>query len=152
MTTEFPEFDPERFCFGAPSYRCKATEAFYKRHEPIVRTWCAEMAAAGNPWWQSAKHAAYCLVSHREYEAMESDGGPDWSAFDVENFLFYDLAEGGTVGHFGSIAIFFEQLVEAVSRFVDAGLIGAELGEASLAAMRASEGRFLQRYEGCDAA
>ncbi|MDD9941976.1 MAG: MopE-related protein [Myxococcales bacterium] len=68
-------------------------------------------------------------MSHRELEAQALCEGPHWRSFDVERILFFDLHEGGTVSFFGSVPIFFSQLVEALERFARAGIIDAQSGE-----------------------
>lgn len=123
--------------------------AFWDLHEPAVRAWVEEMRAAGNDWWQSAEHAAYCLASNRQF-AWYGGAKLDWSAFDVEEFLFHDLHEGGTVGFYGSVPIFFDQLVEAFERFIAAGIIDSDNGAKWLAQLRGSRSRFLKYYRDCD--
>jgi len=135
----------EPFHFGHVEYESVEQKLFWEMHEPVVRAWITEMRARGDPWWQSAQHAADCLVSHREFEG-EQTGELHWREFDVDNFLFHDLHEGGTVGFFGSVPIFFDQLVEAFERFLAAGIIDKELGTPWLGQLRASRARFLNYY------
>ena len=86
-------------------------------------------------------------MSHRELEAQALCEGPHWRSFDVERILFFDLHEGGTVSFFGSVPIFFSQLVEALERFARAGIIDAQSGELWLAQLSACEKRFIDHYE-----
>lgn len=121
--------------------------AWWRMHEPIVDEWLREMEAAGDPWWQSAQHAAYCLVSYHEFRAEMEGGAPSWDRFDVADFLFHDLAEGGTVAMFGSVAIFFDQLVEAFRRFAEAGLIDADKARTWLAELEPAREEFIRHYD-----
>lgn len=134
------DFDFKPLCFYT-----KAREDFWNLHDPPVRAWLSEMHAAGDPWWHSAKHAAYCLVSFRE-SAAEHTGAPHWREFDVESFLFHDLHEGGTVAFFGSVEMFFEHIVAAFVRFLAAGIIEREPGKEWLAQLHAARPRFLAHY------
>src|ERR1043165_6786017 len=97
-----PNTQNNDFHFGPIHASSPANAAFWNLHDPVVRKWILEMQAAGDPWWQSALHAAYCLVSYRE---LDLDGSSllHWDTFDVEYFLFRDLSEGGTVGFYGSV-------------------------------------------------
>lgn len=131
----------EGWTFGSS---CAETQGeWWARHTPTVDRWLTELEDAGDPWWRSAEHAAFCLVSYPEYESHP----PRWDCFDVGRFLFRDLSEGGTVGFFGSVAIFFDQLVEALRRFEADGLLGAAAPGAWVAQMLAARDDFLAYYD-----
>ncbi len=135
---EAPPCRGEGWRFGPPNPFGQREAAWWKRHEATVDRWLAEMEAAEDPWWQSAEHAAHCLVA-RDFEWT-------WDNFSVANFLFCELCEGGTVGIFGSTEKFFEQLVEALERFVADALIPASKGERWLDEMRGARADFLRCY------
>ncbi len=127
--------------FGPPNPFSKREADWYKRHEPMVDRWLSDMEQAKDAWWQSAEHAAFCLVSSREFE------GYSWNGFEVSHFLFHDLMEGGTVGCHGSTEVFFDQLIEALQRFVQGGLVDAARGEQWLTEMKEARGDFLRCYD-----
>lgn len=140
----------EEFQFGPRRSACSAERcAFWDLHTPVVRAWIEEMQRAGDEWWQSAEHAAFCLVSAREH-ALNGEELLHWDDFDVEEFLFLDLSMGGTVGIYGSVSIFFDHVVQAFERFIAAGIITADKGATWLAQMRASRARFLEKYRDCE--
>lgn len=112
----------KNWTFGS-GYVSDEEKSWYVSHEPAVDRWLTELEAAGDEWWVSAEHAARCLVSHRIYETLFVGQPLDWQQFDVASFLFEDLWNGGTVGIFGSVPIFFDHLVEAFRRFILAGLV-----------------------------
>jgi len=116
---------------------------WYARHQPTVDRWLTELEDAGDPWWVSAEHAARCLVSNREMNVAE----PTWDGFDLGEFLFSDLWEGGTVGYYGSVPIFFDHLVEAMRRFVADGLVEAEAGRTWVAQMLDARDDFIRCYD-----
>ena len=139
--------DSADFDFGPRNFYSEETKAFWDQHAAIVRSWLKEMKAADNDFWRSARHAAFCLVSFREFEAEQRDEPPHWREFDVEKFLFSDLQEAGTVCLFGSVSIFFDQLLEGLRRFCDGGLIVPGLLQVWLAAFEAARPRFLDQYQ-----
>lgn len=120
---------------------------WYARHEPTAKRWIEELVQAGDPYWSSAKHAAWCLVTNRIFEAESSGDEPRWHGFDVGQFLFDDLSEGGTVGLESPPVVFFDQLVEALRRFVADGLVEREPGEAWIARMLAARVDFVRCYD-----
>ncbi len=130
----------DTWVFGGPNHLCEQDAQWWKRHEPIVDRWLSEMELAKDPWSQSAEHAAFCLVSSRELDGS-------WDGFAVCPFLFRDLMEGGSVGVYGSTEVFFDQLLEALQRFVKDGLIDGERGEQWLAEMQDARGDFLRCYD-----
>ncbi len=134
---------PSDWVFGPIHHHSETTARWYTRHTSTVDRWLSELEAADDPWLQSAEHAAFCLVSCSEFETQ---GRPTWDVFDVGDFLFSDLWEGGTVGMVGPVDVFFDHLVEGLRRFVVDGLIEEERGAAWLAQMRARRDDFLRCY------
>ena len=130
--------------FGCSGSSMAWAAEWYGRHEPVVDRWLHELEAAQDPSWPAAEHAAFCLVHHR---ASETDGRPDWEAFDVTGFLFQDLPEGGTVGLQGPVEEFFDHLVEIFRRFVEADLVDAERGEEWLAELTEAREDFLVLFD-----
>lgn len=129
--------------FGPANPFSEDQRQWYARHLPTVDRWLTELEDAGDPWWVSAEHAASCLVSNREMNVAE----PTWDGFDVGEFLFLDLWEGGTVGSFGSVPIFFDHLVEALRRFTADGIVEAEAGRAWIAQMLDAREDFIRCYD-----
>jgi len=107
-----------------------------------VDRWLTELEGAGDPWAQSAEHAAACLVARSEFD---DDYG--WDGFSVSTFLFRDLWEGGTSGAFGSRARFFDQLLEALQRFASDGLVDPAMAAAWVAEMREARADFLRCFD-----
>lgn len=132
-------FDGWRFG-GAPL--TWAPDGWFERHEPAVDTWLKELEAKGEPW-RSAEHAAFCLVSFKE----ERERQPSWETFDVETFLFDEVFAGGTAGAFGPPERFFANLVEAMRRFGEAGLVEAANCRLWIGEMIAQRDRFLRDVE-----
>jgi len=133
------------WCFGPRSSYHPGEKAFYARHEPIVRAWIEEGVASGTiPFVDEAEHAAFCLVSSRE---MDWRDGPEprWEGFDLDDFLWSDLCEGGTVGLYEPRR-FFHRMVEIVERFGQAGLIDDPSWPGWLARMRTLEEDFVRFY------
>lgn len=139
----------EVYQFGPCGSVCEEERAFWNLHEPVMQEWMAQMREAGDEWWQSAEHAAHCLASYRVFE-WHSGAELNWSEFDVDDFLFHDLSEGGTVGLFGSVPIFYDHIVEAFERFLAAGIIDAAQGKVWLVQIREAKDRFLERYRDCE--
>lgn len=138
---------PQDWQFGPLRHFCEETREWYARHEPTVDRWLSEMEAQDDPWWPSAAHAAFCLVS-----SVENLGDrPDWALFDPADFLFTDLSEGGTVSFFGSVPMFFEHLVAALERFAADGLIEADHFEHVCEQVLAARSDFIEYYELADA-
>lgn len=119
---------------------------FFERHLPAAEMWIAELEAAQDPFVASAAHAVFCLLSSF---AFAEDPTFDWLAFDPHDFLFRDLAEGGTVGMDGPVPVFFEQLVEALRRFTDTGAIDRPLGTQLVAEMTDARDDFERFYDPC---
>ncbi len=128
---------PQGWNFGSGLMDSDEEKQWWKRHEPTVDKWLTELEEAGDPWNQSAEHAAYCLVSSRWMEWT-------WEGFSVQSFLYQDLLEGGTVGFFGSSEKFYDQTVEALQRFVNDGIIEKPVGEKWIAELVASREGFLR--------
>jgi hypothetical protein len=142
----YAEWSSEDWSFG--SYGWSAEErAWYARHEPTVRRWIEERIKARDPYWMAARHAAWCLVTHRIVEAEMTGSVPTWACFDVGDFLFHDLWEGGTVGLEAPPEVFFDQLAEVFGRFVADGLIDREPGERWLAQLLAAREDFVRCYD-----
>src|SRR5690606_3173957 len=140
QSTEMPRRRAD-WSFGPRRPFSEESAAQWKRYEPTVDKWLTEMEAAGDPRWQSAEHAAQCLV------ADVVDFGKSWGERSVAEFLFSDLWEGGTVGFFGSHEILFDQLVEAMRRFVSDGLVDARAGKRWLRELADMRGDFLRCYD-----
>ncbi len=132
--------------FGPLRPSSESEAAWWAMHEPVVDEWLREMEATRDPWWQSAQHAAYCLVSHQEYRAEEKRAERSWDELSVPDFLFHDLHEGGTVGLFGSVEIFFDQLVEALRRFGAAGIVDPDKAGVWLDELAAARDDFIRYY------
>jgi len=132
----------EDWCLGPRNPYTPEEAEWWARHTPTVDRWLTEMEEAGDEWWPSAAHAAFCLLSCR----TDDDLGESWDYFDVDRFLFQELWSGGTVGIHGSVPIFFEHLVEALRRFIADGLVDAERGEPWLARMQAAGDDFMRCY------
>lgn len=137
----------ENWKFGGNSSYCEIRREWYERHEPVVERWLAEMETAQDPWWRSAEHAAFCLVSCLEFKMGDRPGPPSWDDFEVEDFLFTDLSEGGTVGFFGSVEIFFHQLIESLRRFCVAEIIDPEVCRKWTDEMLDAQADFLRYYD-----
>lgn len=135
---------PEDWSFGPFHCFNPKERDWYARHAPTVERWLTEFEEARDPWWQSAEHAASCLVMATVTETTDE---PSWDVFDVRDFLFSDLWEGGTVGFFGSVPIFFDQLMEALRRFAADGLVDAALAEGWLAVMSDAREDFIHCYD-----
>ncbi|MFW6052146.1 MAG: hypothetical protein ACODAU_13290 [Myxococcota bacterium] len=133
--------------FGPCECFSEELATWWRLHAPVVDEWLSEMEAAGDPWWPSAEHAAFCLVSYQESQAQMEGRSPSWDRFDVADFLFHDLHEGGTVAFFGSVRIFFDHLVEALRRFAGAGLLDADQARAWLAKLESAREDFIRYYE-----
>lgn len=138
------------FQFGPLKHSTAKAASFWRQHYPAMNRWLRELQRAGDLWWRSAQHAASCLVSYRESESEMNGESPHWKEFDIDDFLFHVLHEGGTVTFFGSVPIFFDQLVEGLRRFVDAGIVDRENGTAWIEQMCARRARFLQYYSDDD--
>ena len=93
-----------------------------------------------------AEHAAHCLLASRD-EMSCGKNAYRWEGFCVGTFLFRELSEGGTVGIFGSVEKFLDQLVETLERFAAAGLISEGDGCRWVAEMRAARCDFLRYYD-----
>jgi hypothetical protein len=119
-------------------------QAFYERHLPAAEAWIAELEASHDPFVASAAHAVFCLLSSF---AFADDPTFDWLAFDPHDFLFRDLAEGGTVGMDGPVPVFFDHLVEAIRRFTSAGVIDRPLGAQLVAEMTDAREDFERFYD-----
>lgn len=128
----------EDWCFGGRRAASGREAAWWERHEPTVDRWLREMEARRDPWWQSAEHAAFCLAARDETWS--------WEGFSVQELLFRELWEGGTMGVFGSIEKFFEHVVEALERFVADGLVSQSQGERWLEEMREARADFMRCY------
>ena len=127
-------------------FPCEAPEAreFFERHRPPAEAWLTELEDVHDPFIASAAHAAFCLLS--SFVFSERQPPYDWLSFDVSDFLFRDLAEGGTVGMDGPVATFFDHLIEALQRFTDAGAIEAALGARLVAEMEEAREDFERFY------
>lgn len=136
----------EYFHFGPLTHGTAEQAAFWQQHTPVVKAWAEAKLRAGQPWY-AACHAASCLVSYRVREAKRRGEAPGWAAFDVHDFLFAYLAEGGTVGSFGPAEDHFTDLVDALEQFIRADLIPAAEGCRWLATLCAAKQRFCDFYE-----
>ncbi|MBW2462481.1 MAG: hypothetical protein JRH11_12605 [Deltaproteobacteria bacterium] len=87
------------------------------------------------------------LTRYRIGLVFVTQGRPTWEAFDVPDFLFSELWEGGTVGFFGSVPIFFDQMMEALRRFAADGLVDATAAEGWLAVMSDARKDFIECYD-----
>lgn len=125
---------------------CESPEAhaFFERHREPTELWLAELEAAEDPFVASAAHAVFCLLSSFVFAEEPTY---DWLSFEPADFLFRDLAEGGTVGMDGPAEVFFDQLVEALRRFVDAGVVDAPLGAQLVAEMLDAREDFLRFHD-----
>ncbi|RLB53365.1 MAG: hypothetical protein DRJ42_12145 [Deltaproteobacteria bacterium] len=135
---------PKDWSFGPLHFYNPKERDWYARHTPTVERWLTEFEEAGDPWWQSAEHAASCLVSSTVFVTQ---GRPSWDAFNVPDFLFSELWEGGTVGFFGSVPIFFDQLMEALRRFAADGLVDAAVAADWLTEMKSAREDFIRCYD-----
>ena len=134
---------PETWTFGPIHHFSDEHQEWWARHAPTVDRWLTELEGADDPWWPSAAHAAHCLVSNREMNVAE----PTWDGFDVGEFLFDDLWNGGTHGMFGSSPIFFDHCVEALRRFAADGLIERDAAETWLAQLTDARPDFVRCFD-----
>jgi hypothetical protein len=117
---------------------------FLERHRAPVDAWLDELDAKDDPGFESAEHAVYCLLSSFHFA---DHGEYDWAAFEVPSFLFGDLHESGTVAMFGSVALFFDHLVEALRRFAAAELMAPTTAARILTAMEDCRAAFVRYYD-----
>lgn len=131
---------PTDWSFGPYKYYCAADQQWYERAEPTVDRWLLELEEARDPWWQSAEHAASCLVSSMDFERS-------WEGFSVATFLFRYMCEGGTAGTYGSVEVFFDHLVEAMRRFGTERVVPPSRAVVWCAQMTAARRDFIRIYD-----
>lgn len=118
-------------------------KAFFERHMPVSEAWINELEAAHDPYVASAAHAVFCLLSSFWFA---DEPHYDWYKFNVHDFLFVDLMEGGTVGMDGPVDVFFDHLCEALRRFAYGGAMPASLAANMVVEMNQFRDEFVSVY------
>ncbi|MGE0790844.1 MAG: hypothetical protein AB7S26_34535 [Sandaracinaceae bacterium] len=114
------------------------------RYGPTVKRWMAELEAAGAPHRSCAELLAWTLAVEGDADGDD----PTWDRLDLRYFLFYALGAHVIVGVLEvPVPVLFDQLAEAMRRFIDDGVIERTRGEARLAQMGELRDPFIACYD-----